>query len=73
MMVLHSAETCRHVIENFNEVVLFVTCAGVGVIIYIFSDENEFFHYFRMSLKSSDEMLNVHIVSHAYVFSCLLL
>jgi hypothetical protein len=43
------------------------------VIKYNFSDENEFFNYFRMSLKSSDEMLNLHSVSHAYVFSCLLL
>jgi hypothetical protein len=73
MMVPHSVETCRDAIEIFIKVVLIVTYAGVGVIIYIFSDENEFFNYFLMSLTSSDEMLNLHSVSHAYVFSCLLL
>jgi gamma-glutamylcysteine synthetase len=73
MMVPHGAETCRHVIEIFNQVILFITCARVGVIMYAFSDENEFFNYFRVSLKSSDKMVNEHSVSHAYVFSCPLL
>jgi hypothetical protein len=73
MMVPHSAETCRDVTEIFTEVVLFVICARLGVTIYISSDENEFFNYLRMTLKSCDEMLNLHSVSHAYVFSCLLL
>jgi hypothetical protein len=74
IMVPHSAETCRDVSEIFfTNDVLFVTCTRVSVITYIFSDENEFLNYFRMSLMSSDEMVNLHSVSHAYVSSCLLL
>jgi hypothetical protein len=56
----------------FTKVVLLVTCARVCATIYIFSDENKLLNYFRMSLMSG-EMLNLHSVSHAYVFSCLLL
>jgi hypothetical protein len=36
ILVGHSAETCGDVIEIFTKVVLFVTCARFGVIIYIY-------------------------------------
>jgi gamma-glutamylcysteine synthetase len=55
-------------LKFFTKIVLFVTCARVGVIIYIFSDENEFLNYFRMSMISSDEMVNLHSVFHPCLF-----